>query len=147
MAATIDRPPDRTIEQRMVALARANEIRLTRAQLKRDIRAGRASAAEIIAYPPPWAEGMPVIDLLLASHRIGRVKAERLMTRYRIGSARRVGALTDRQRQALVDAFTEGLTVSSRQRRLCEGCGVGLAASNRGGLCGFCKNEIHGGTP
>ena len=40
--------PERSLNQRMDALARANQIRVKRAQLKRDLKAGRFDGAAVL---------------------------------------------------------------------------------------------------
>ena len=50
----------------MEALARANDIRSRRAQLKRDLKAGRQPIHELLLEPPEYLETAKVFDLLLA---------------------------------------------------------------------------------
>ena len=44
--------PERSLNQRMDALARANQIRTRRAQLKRDLKSGRLSIQSLLLNPP-----------------------------------------------------------------------------------------------
>ena len=44
--------PERSLDQRMEALRRANEIRSSRAQLKRDLKNGTVAIGSIIADAP-----------------------------------------------------------------------------------------------
>lgn len=94
--------PPRSIQQRRDALERANDVRLKRAKLKRDLRAGRIRASYIIANPPEWLETMKVMDLLMAVPRIGRVKVSKALKVVQISHAKTVGGLSHRQRQELV---------------------------------------------
>src|SRR5918997_679536 len=48
--------PERSLTQRMEALHRANEIRTRRAQLKRDLKAGRVSIHDLLLEPPEYVE-------------------------------------------------------------------------------------------
>jgi hypothetical protein len=48
--------PERSPNQRLAALARANEIRSQRAQLKRDLKAGRISIQQLLTAPPIYLE-------------------------------------------------------------------------------------------
>ena len=64
--------PERTFNQRMDALARANEIRSQRAQLKRDLKAGRHSIQQLLLDPPEYLETAKVFDMLLAVPKYGR---------------------------------------------------------------------------
>ena len=58
--------PERSLTQRMEALQRANEIRTRRAQLKRDLKAGRVSIHDLLLEPPDYVETAKVFDMLLA---------------------------------------------------------------------------------
>ena len=46
--------PERSLDQRMDALCRANEVRALRAQLKRDLKAGRVSIGALLLDQPPY---------------------------------------------------------------------------------------------
>jgi hypothetical protein len=56
--------PERSLNQRMDALARANQIRIKRAQLKRDLKSGRRSIHSLLLEPPEWVETAKVFDML-----------------------------------------------------------------------------------
>ena len=63
--------------QRMDALQRANQIRTRRAQLKRDLKAGRTSIHDLLLSPPDYLETAKVFDMLLAVPKYGRVDSEK----------------------------------------------------------------------
>jgi hypothetical protein len=94
--------PDRTLNQRMDALQRANEIRTRRAQLKRDLKAGRASIHMLLATPPDFLATAKVFDMLLAVPKYGRVKANKILQQCRISPSKTIGGLSERQRNELV---------------------------------------------
>ena len=94
--------PLRSLDQRMEALRRANEIRVRRAQLKKDLKAGTASIEEILRDPPAYVETAKVIDILMAVPKFGRVKAARFLNQCRISQSKTVGGLSERQRAELV---------------------------------------------
>ena len=94
--------PERSLTQRMEALHRANEIRTRRAQLKRDLKAGRVSIHDLLLEPPTYVETAKVFDMLLAVPKFGRVKAARFLNQCRISQSKTVGGLSDRQRAELV---------------------------------------------
>ena len=50
----------------MEALSRANHIRVRRAQLKRDLKAGRVRIGDLIADPPDEVLTAKVYDMLVA---------------------------------------------------------------------------------
>lgn len=99
--------PERTHEQRMAALKHANEIRSERAKLKRSIKAGRTRLATILLDPPPYVVTMKVFDLLVATPKIGRVKANRFLVIVRVSPSKTLGGLSERQRAELLARVNE----------------------------------------
>lgn len=95
--------PERSLDQRMDALRRANEIRSRRAQLKKDLKAGGASITEIIAEPPDFVLTAKVFDMLMAVPKYGKVKATRFLNHCRISQGKTIGGLSDRQRTELLE--------------------------------------------
>jgi hypothetical protein len=94
--------PERSLNQRMDALARANEIRIRRAQLKRDLKAGRLSIHALLNEPPEYVETAKVFDMLLAVPKYGRVKANKILASCRIAPSKTIGGLSERQRRELI---------------------------------------------
>ncbi len=104
-AKTKVQAPVRSLDQRMDALRRANEIRVRRAQLKKDLKNGRARIEDILRNPPGYVETAKVFDMLMAVPKFGRVKAARFLNQARISQAKTVGGLSERQRSELVGLF------------------------------------------
>jgi S13-like protein len=94
--------PERSLDQRMDALGKANAIRTRRAQLKRDLKGGRASIHSLLLEPPEWVETAKVFDMLLAVPKYGRVKANKVLNQCRISPSKTIGGLSERQRTELV---------------------------------------------
>ena len=94
--------PERSLLQRMDALARANEIRTQRAQLKRDLKAGRLSIHSLLLNPQEYVETAKVFDMLLAVPKYGRVKVNKILASCRISPSKTIGGLSERQRSELV---------------------------------------------
>ena len=94
--------PLRSLDQRMDALRRANEIRVRRAQLKKDLKSGSARIEGVLTDPPEYVETAKVIDILMAVPKFGRVKAARFLNQCRISQSKTVGGLSERQRAELV---------------------------------------------
>ncbi|UGS36749.1 integration host factor, actinobacterial type [Capillimicrobium parvum] len=94
--------PERSLVQRMEALQRANEIRTRRAELKRNLRAGRESIHQLLLDPPDWVETAKVFDMLLAVPKYGRVKVNKILQQCRISPSKTIGGLSERQRSELV---------------------------------------------
>ena len=97
--------PLRSLDQRMEALKRANDIRVKRAKLKKDLKDGRVRVESILRNPPEYVETAKVFDILMAVPKFGRVKAARFLNQARISQAKTVGGLSERQRAELVGLF------------------------------------------
>ncbi len=93
---------NRSHVQRMDALARANHIRTERAQIKRELKAGRISIDKLLLDPPGCIYTAKVFDLLLAVPRYGRVKVNKVLAHCRISPSKTIGGLSERQRSELV---------------------------------------------
>jgi hypothetical protein len=102
-------PGQRGTAQCMEALARANQVRLARAALKRDISAGRQSVCNVITESPWQAESMSLSELLCSQRRWGRARSRKLLSSAALGEGKKVGTLTERQRRILVGALEEKL--------------------------------------
>jgi hypothetical protein len=85
----------------MQALARANRVRLARADLKRQISDGEVSVAEVVLTCPWEAESMAIADLLMSQHRWGRTRCRRFLAAIPMSETKSVASMTDRQRNAL----------------------------------------------
>jgi hypothetical protein len=94
--------PERSLQQRMDALQRANQIRTRRAQLKRDLKSGRRSIHDLLLDPPDYVETAKVFDMLLAVPKYGRVKVNKVLQQCRISPSKTIGGLSQRQRTELV---------------------------------------------
>ena len=94
--------PERSLDQRMEALRRANNIRTRRAQLKRDLKAGKVKVQTLLLDPPKYVETAKVFDMLLAVPKYGRVKTNRILNQCRISPSKTIGGLSERQRTELV---------------------------------------------
>ncbi len=87
--------------QRLRALGRANDIRLARAKLKRQIAQGEISVAQVILNSPEEAASWYVSELLMAQRRWGNERCRKFLKRNGIYELKPVGTLTIRQRQLL----------------------------------------------
>jgi hypothetical protein len=101
--------PERSHAQRMQALARANEIRTVRADLKRDLASGRVDVVDLLLDPPEWLQTMKLAHLLLAVPKWGRVKVNKTMARKGISASKTIGGLSVRQRREIVANFAGGV--------------------------------------
>jgi hypothetical protein len=101
--STMSQTPERSQQQRMDALRRANDIRSERARVKERLRNGELVISTVLVDPPCCVHTAKVLDLLLAVPKYGRVKANRLLERCRVSPAKTVNGLTPRQRKELLD--------------------------------------------
>lgn len=99
--------PGRSFVQRMNALAKANEVRKRRGELRRDLKANRVSIASIVDGPPEYLETMNVSDLLLAVPRFGPAKTKKALVKCRISPSKTVGGMSPRQRRELAEILRD----------------------------------------
>ncbi len=98
ISETVDPAP-----QHMEALARANRVRLARAELKRSVNRGDADAWEIVIENPWQASSMSLAELLRSQRRWGRTRARKFLSQLSLSENKRVGTLTHRQRMMLAN--------------------------------------------
>src|SRR4029078_8823546 len=89
----------------MDALKRANDVRVKRAKLKKDLKEGKVRIEKILDDPPEYVSTAKGIDILMAVPKFGRVKAARFLNTCRISQSKTVGGLSDRQRTELIELF------------------------------------------
>jgi hypothetical protein len=100
-AATIAPAP-----QHLQALARANEVRLARADLKRRVSEGEICAATVILECPWEAASMSVAELLTSQRRWGTTRCRRFLQSIPMSENKQIGSMTDRQREAVAGLLT-----------------------------------------
>jgi len=91
----------------MQALARANRVRLARAELKRAIGSGEVEVADVVRSLPQEVATMPVDELLRCQRHWGRTRSRHLLLSLELSENRTMERLTDRQRMALIKALDE----------------------------------------
>jgi hypothetical protein len=87
--------------QHMRALARANQVRLARAELKRKVAVEEIDVGDVILQCPWEAHSMAVADLLMSQHRWGQTRCRRFLAQIPMSEKKTVGSMTERQRQTL----------------------------------------------
>jgi hypothetical protein len=85
----------------MQALAYANRVRLARAALKRSIGSCKLGAGDVVRDCPWFTETMTLIELLTSQRRWGRTRARKLLLSLALNENKRLGTLTERQREML----------------------------------------------
>lgn len=94
--------PERSIEQRMAALEKANAIRTQRAAWKRAVKRREVDPLAVLADPPAEFASMKVLDALLAMPKVGRVKASSMLRLAQASPSKTLAGLSERQRGALL---------------------------------------------
>ncbi len=89
------------------ALALANEIRERRAQLKKDLKAGRVLLADVLLSNEDWLQTMRVGEILRAVPGVGQKKVARAMSGCLLNHSVRLGTLTAERRRELLKALIE----------------------------------------
>lgn len=107
MTAAVHDEQKTAADQARDALRHANDVRVRRAQLKRDIGAGRVTVASVLLDPPEYAAAMRVLDLLLAVPYVGRSRAGTALNGCGVSALRSVGGLSERQRVVLAGLLAE----------------------------------------
>ena len=97
--------PARSLDQRMDALGKANDVRSRRAALKGDLKRGTASIRDVLAAPPDFLLTAKVVDVLMAAPKCGRVKSAKIMEQCRVSPSKTIGGLSERQRSELLAYF------------------------------------------
>jgi hypothetical protein len=90
----------------MQALARANRVRLARAELKRSIGRGEVEVIDVIRECPWETESMTLAELLTSQRRWGRTRARKLLQAVALSENKKLGTLTPRQRALLASALS-----------------------------------------
>ena len=101
-----------TDRRSMENLARANEVRLRRAELRRKLKERKVKMSEILETELKWLQGEPVGRLLTWAPGIGPKKARKLVAQLNpwssdIEGVRKVEHLTDRQFDVLLDELRQ----------------------------------------
>ena len=97
--------PKSSDPQHLQALARANQVRLARAALKRAIAGGEVSVAEVVVEAPWESKTMSISELLASQHRWGRTRSRKFLSALGLGENKRVKTLTARQRGLVATAL------------------------------------------
>jgi hypothetical protein len=100
--------------QYMRALERANQVRLARAALKRQVAMGILDASEVILECPWEAESMAVADLLMSQRRWGQTRCRKFLAQIPMSEKKTIASMTERQRHTLA-----GLLSSADRGRAC----------------------------
>ena len=112
------------MDQKLSALAEGNRIRFYRADLKKEIgrlsmTEGEHQVAELLLDPPEEILGMSCLLLMKSITRYSTIRSAKVWQCVDAKTDRRVGQLSDRQRQRLaVELLASRNSAMSRRTRL-----------------------------
>lgn len=93
--------------QHIKALTRANEVRLSRAALKRKIEQGKVKVSDVVKDMPWCMESIALGELLRSQRRWGGMRASKFLNGLTLREGKQLQDLTNRQRRLLRDALQE----------------------------------------
>ena len=96
-----------THSQALQALARANNLRGARSQLKQRVGEGEVTAGDVVLASPWETATMPLFDLLRCQRQWGGQRAHRFLVGSGISEIKTIGSLTDRQRTVVAARLCE----------------------------------------
>lgn len=109
--------PNRSRQQRLDALERAQIVRRHRRDLKRDLGDGRIRLADVLLEPVADLDrSMKIIDALVALPKIGRIKALKALERAHVSPAKTLGGMTADQRRRLLARLADTAPGSSSRQ-------------------------------
>jgi hypothetical protein len=94
-------------ERRLLALDRANHIRVARARLKRRLRAGELAVADAIVPGSSETDTMTVAELLRSQRGWGPKRSSKVLRLVSLSDSKTLGALTERQRATLLGILND----------------------------------------
>ena len=87
--------------QHLQALRRANEVRLARAALKREVGRGAITVGEVILNSPWEAASMTIAELLTSQRRWGTTRSSKFLADIGMPETKTLESMTERQRSLL----------------------------------------------
>ncbi|HEY8344931.1 MAG TPA: integration host factor, actinobacterial type [Bacillota bacterium] len=95
--------PQLSIEEKKMALKKAQRVRSERAKIRQELKAGKKSIRDILEkVDNDVIAKMRVAYLLESLPRIGKVRTRKIMNEIGIDETRRIQGLGVRQKQALI---------------------------------------------
>jgi hypothetical protein len=93
--------------QRTQALIRANEVRLARTRIRRELKTGQRDYATLLLDPPDFAETMPISQVVKALPHIGRHKTTTILNRLGMSTFVTIRDLSMPRRRELIEMLDE----------------------------------------
>jgi hypothetical protein len=90
----------------MRALQVANEVRLARSRLKKQVGLGQVSVVQVIGDCPQEVRTMTVVELLDSQRRWGGKRCRNFLNAISMSETRKLGELTPRERNCLIESVS-----------------------------------------
>jgi hypothetical protein len=107
-----ERPIDGS--QRLRALKSANQVRIARSRVKRQIAAEELTAGEVILSARWEIDRMPIAEVLISQPQWGETRCRGFLADLSIGETKTIGSMTARQRLAAAAALSRNRPASRR---------------------------------
>lgn len=91
------------------AIRKANDVRTSRARLKRDLARGRANLAKVLLEPPPFLLRADIFTLLKCAPGVGEGRARRILRTVQVSENLPVEKVTERKRKLIVETIADQL--------------------------------------
>lgn len=98
--------PKLSTDERAQALAKAQEMRTKRMELRKELKAGKVALDEVLKRDDEIVSRMKVKYLLESLPNVGKITAEAIMTEIGINESRRVQGLGKRQKAMLLEKLS-----------------------------------------
>lgn len=95
--------PNLSTEERAQALAKAQEMRTKRMELRKELKSGKVSLTEVLKRDDEIVSRMKVKYLLESLPNVGKITAVSIMEEIGINESRRVQGLGKRQKAMLLE--------------------------------------------
>jgi hypothetical protein len=95
--------PNLSTEERAQALAKAQEMRTKRMELRKELKSGKVSLTEVLKRDDEVVSRMKVKYLLESLPNVGKITAVSIMEEIGINESRRVQGLGKRQKAMLLE--------------------------------------------
>lgn len=94
-------------KQSLEALERANDIRLGRAMIKKEIKEGKVSIVDILETEPYVCDKMSVLELFKSQWGWATRKAEKFIKHTLANPGKKLEELTSKERIRLIERYNE----------------------------------------
>ncbi|HOB21560.1 MAG TPA: integration host factor, actinobacterial type [Bacillota bacterium] len=107
MSQAKPKPPSLTLQERRIALEKAQKLRKARAEIRRKLKEGELSLSQLLTQEADEVIARMRVDHVLQSlPAVGKKTSDKIMAEIGIATSKRLGGLSARQRAELL-AFAQ----------------------------------------